>query len=132
LCRGWSQEKRRLRSELAAGCYRFGLLSRVTLKGGEVDRHLAAPRRLGAKGALAGVGTVLWILDQMLLGKGHGESKRAVRSVWAHLTTNRFLPRTDVKDFYAPSITMFCSTGCALQDLRCLSRPTLQSRVTPR
>ena len=86
LCRGWSQEKRRLRSELAAGCYRFGLLSHVTLKGGEVDRHLAAPRRLGAKGALAGVGTVLWILDQMLLGKGprRKQARRAQRVGSSH------------------------------------------------
>jgi hypothetical protein len=95
LCRGWSQEKRRLRSELAAGCYRFGLLSHVTLKGGEVDRHLAAPRRLGAKGALAGVGTVLWILDQMLLGKGprRKQARRAQRLGSSHhqslFTTHR-------------------------------------------
>ena len=41
----WAQEKDKLKEALAAGRFRFGLLTRITLKDGEEIDTLVGPRR---------------------------------------------------------------------------------------
>ncbi len=99
--RDWPNEKERIRQELVAGCYRFSLLSRVTLKNGdEIDLW-------SSRDALVLKTIALVLAEHLPLSrrythlKGHGGAKYAVREVRDHLADNRFVFRTDVKSYYA-------------------------------
>ncbi len=97
----WPVEKGRLKAELAAGQYRFGLLTRITLVDGE-DVDLWSARDAWVLKALAIVlADVLPVSSRCTHVKGHGGAKAAVRQVHHHLATNRFVMRTDVKSYYA-------------------------------
>ncbi len=97
----WPVEKGRLKDELAAGRYRFGLLTRITLVDGE-DVDLWSARDAWVLKALAIVlADVLPVSSRCTHVKGHGGAKAAVRQVHHHLATNRFVMRTDVKSYYA-------------------------------
>src|SRR5207253_2377363 len=98
--RRWKQEKVRLREDLAAGRYRFGVLSRVTLKTGEEVDIWPARDALVLKALSLALAPRLGISPKCCHIKGHGGSKWAVRRVWDQLPPNRFVLRTDVRHYY--------------------------------
>jgi len=101
LRRDWPREKQIIRNELAAGDYRFSLLSRVTLSSGE-DTDLRAARGALVLKALALVlARVLPVSPRCTHIKGNGGAKFAVREVRDHLAQNRLVLRTDVKSYCA-------------------------------
>jgi RNA-directed DNA polymerase len=101
LRRDWSREKQIIRNELAAGDYRFSLLSRVTLSSGEDIDLWAARDALVLKALTLVLTGALPVSPRCIHIKGHGGAKLAVREVCDHLKQNRFVLRTDVKSYYA-------------------------------
>ncbi len=99
--RDWPEDKARLRSNLLAGRYRFGLLSRVELADGEEIDLWSAPDALVLKAITIALQPVLPISYRCTHVKGHGGAKAAVRRVMKRLGTNHFVMRTDVKSYYA-------------------------------
>ncbi len=97
----WPAEKKRLTAELAMGRFRFGLLTRVTLKYGEEVDLWSARDALVLKALALVLGEHLPISPRCTHVKGHGGAKAAVRQVWVELAENRFVLRTDVKSYYA-------------------------------
>ncbi len=77
--RRWTQEKACLREDLAAGRYRFGVLSRVTLKTGEEVDISPARDALVLKALSLVLAQRLGISPKCCHLKGHGGSKRAAR-----------------------------------------------------
>ena len=94
-------EKGRLKAELAAGRYRFGLLTRITLVDGEEVDLWSARDALVLKALTIVLAKHLPVSTRCTHVKGHGGAKAAVRQVMRHLPTNRFVLRTDVKSYYA-------------------------------
>lgn len=101
LRQNWPGEKARLRAELLSGAYRFGLLSRVTLKTGEEIDLWPARDAVVLKGLSLVLAKELSISPRCAHLKGNGGSKGAVREVLRHLEENRFVLRTDIKLYYA-------------------------------
>jgi len=101
LRRDWSRQKQIIRNELAAGDYRFSLLSRVTLSTGEDTDLWVARDALVLKALTLVLGGVLPVSSRCTHIKGNGGAKFAVREVRDHLAQNRFVLRTDVKSYYA-------------------------------
>ena len=84
--RDWPEDKARLRSNLLAGRYRFGLLSRVELADGEEIDLWSAPDALVLKAITIALQPVLPISPRCTHVKGHGGAKAAVRQVMAKLS----------------------------------------------
>ena len=99
--RNWANEKTRIKRELIADRFRFGLLDRITTAHGEVIGLWSARDALVLKALAIGLPDVLPISPRCTHVKGHGGAKMAVRQVRHHLADNRFVLRTDVKSFYA-------------------------------
>ena len=99
--RDWPEDKARLRSNLLAGRYRFGLLSRVELADGEEIDLWSARDALVLKAMTIALQPVLPISRSCAHVKSHGGAKAAVRRVMARLADNRFVLKTDVKSYYA-------------------------------
>ncbi len=97
----WPVEKGRLKAALAAGRYRFGLLTRITLADGEEVDLWSARDALVLKALTIVLAKHLPVSTRCTHVKGHGGAKAAVRQVWARLAENRFVLRTDVKSYYA-------------------------------
>ncbi len=97
----WPAEKKRLTAELAMGRFRFGLLTRVTLKYGEEVDLWSARDALVLKALTIVLAKHLPISPRCTHVKGHGGAKAAVRQIMARLVVNRFVLRTDVKSYYA-------------------------------
>lgn len=99
--RRWPEERERLRADLAAGRFRFGLQRRITLAdGSQVD--LWSPRDALVLKCLAWLlGERLGISKRCAHLKGHGGAKAAVRAVRERLGENRFVLKTDVASYYA-------------------------------
>ncbi len=97
----WPQEQGRLRAQLKGGCYRFEPLSRVTDQDGEVLSLWSARDSLVLKMLSHVLAEHLPISGRGVHVKGHGGAKVAVRQVRGNLAHNRFVLRTDVKDYYA-------------------------------
>ncbi len=97
----WPAEKDRLKAELAAGRFRFGLLTRITLVDGEEVDLWSARDALVLKALAVALAKHLPVSPRCTHVKGHGGAKAAVRQVMAHLADNRFVMRTDVKAYYA-------------------------------
>ncbi len=75
--RRWTREKERLKRRLAAGRYRFDLLTRARLSDGEVIDLWSARDALVLK--------ALPVSPRCTHVKGHGGAKAAVRQVMRHL-----------------------------------------------
>ncbi len=86
---------------MAAGCFRFGLLTRITLKDGEEIDLWSARDALVLKVLAIVLAKHLPVSTRCTHVKGHGGAKAAVRQVMRHLPANRFVLRTDVKACYA-------------------------------
>ena len=99
--RHWPIEKQRLRAELLAGEFRFGLLDRITLADSKDVDLWSAGDALVLKALAIVLAKVLPISRRCTHVKGHGGAKAAVRQVAARLSDNLFVLRTDVKAFYA-------------------------------
>ncbi len=97
----WPAEKDRLKAELAAGRFRFGLLTRIALVDGEEVDLWSARDALVLKALTIVLAKHLPISTRCTHVKGHGGAKAAVRQVVRHLPANRFVLRTDVKSYYA-------------------------------
>ncbi len=97
----WAQEKDKLKGALAAGRFRFGLLTRITLKDGEEIDLWSARDALVLKALAIVLAKHLPVSTRCTHVKGHGGAKSAVRQVWAKLPANRFVLGTDVKAYYA-------------------------------
>ncbi len=97
----WAREKNKLKAALAAGRFRFGLLTRITLADGEEIDLWSARDALVLKALTIVLADVLPVSVRCAHVKGHGGAKAAVRQVHNHLTANSFVLRTDVKSFYA-------------------------------
>ena len=97
----WPAKKDRLKAELAAGRYRFGLLTRISLGDGEEIDLWSARDALVLKALAIVLAQHLPVSPRCTHVKGHGGAKAAVRGVMAHLADNRFVMRTDVKAYYA-------------------------------
>ncbi len=98
---GWAREKDRLKAALAAGRFRFGLLTRITLKDGEEIDLWSARDALVLKALAIVLAKHLPVSPRCTHVKGHGGAKAAVRQMMRHLPANRFVLRTDVKSYYA-------------------------------
>jgi hypothetical protein len=97
----WIREKERLRSDLKAGCFRFGLLDRITKATGEVVEVWASRDALVLKALAIVLADVLPVSRSCTHVKGRGSAKAAVRRVTARMPSNAFVMRTDVKSYYA-------------------------------
>jgi RNA-directed DNA polymerase len=97
--RNWQNERNRIKAEIAADRFRFGLLDRiVTPDGSEIDLW-AARDALVLKALSVVLGSILPVSSRCTHVKNHGGAKAAVRQVQAHLPANRFVLRTDVKSY---------------------------------
>ena len=101
LRRDWTNERARIKRELVAGHFRFGLLDRITREGGEVIDLWSARDALVLKALAIVLVEALPVSPHCTHIKGHGGAKAAVRRVMAHLPVNAFVLRTDVKSYYA-------------------------------
>ena len=99
--RNWANEKARIKLELVAGRFRFGLLDRITLGDGDDIDLWSAPDALVLKSLAIVLSDVLPVSRVCTHVKGHGGAKAAVRPVMRRLDTNRFVLKTDVKSYYA-------------------------------
>jgi hypothetical protein len=90
LRRRWPEEKERLRAELRAGTFRFGLLERIEKEDALVLKALAL--------VLEGV---LPVSRRCTHIKGHGGAKAAVGRAAVRLRRLPFVIRTDVRGYYA-------------------------------
>ncbi len=105
----------RLKATLAAGCFRFGLLTRITLKDGEEIDLWSARDALVLKALAIVLAKHLPVSTRCTHVKGHGGAKAAVRQVMRHLPANRFVLRTDVKAYSSaprPSPALIGSSRC--------------------
>lgn len=98
--RHWRQEKRRIRDDLLAGRFCFGLLDRIALSDGSDIDPWSARDALVLKAMTIVLADILPVSPRCTHIKGHGGAKAAVRHVDAHLAANSFVMRTDVKSFY--------------------------------
>ena len=98
---GWHEEREEIRRDLLSGRYRFGLLKRITLRGGEEIDLWSARDALVLKALSLVLAEHLPISKRCTHLKGHGGAKAAVREVREQLSKNRFVLRTDVKSYYA-------------------------------
>jgi hypothetical protein len=99
--RSWPREKKQIADQLRAGCFRFSLLSRITLKDGQETDLWSARDALVLKAFALVLAKQLPVSRRCTHLKGHGGAKCAVREVRDHLAANRFVLRTDVKSYYA-------------------------------
>ncbi len=86
----WAQEKDNLKAALAAGRFRFGLLTRITLKDGEEIDLWSARDALVLKALAIVLAKHLPVLPRCTHVKGHDGAKAAVRHVMRHLPASRF------------------------------------------
>jgi len=99
--RDWDRQRELIRTELASGRYRFGLLNRVEQDdGGEIEIW-AARDVLVLKALSIVLGQVLPSSPRCTHLKNYGGAKAAIRQVQRRLESNRFVLRTDVKSYYA-------------------------------
>ena len=101
LRRCWPQEKQIIKDAIAAGDYRFSLLSRITLSTGEEIDLWAARDVLVLKALALVLAGVLPVSSRCTHVRGNGGAKFAVWEVRHHLAQNSFVLRTDVKSYYA-------------------------------
>jgi hypothetical protein len=94
----WPVEKGRLKAELAAGRYRFGLLTRITLVDCEDVDLWSARDALVLKALTIVLAKHLPISTRCTHVKGHGGAKAAVRQVVRHLPQHRHLHHHDLSD----------------------------------
>ena len=80
LRRKWAEERERIRAEILEGRYRFDLLSRVTIKGGEEIDLWSASDALVLKCLALVLGKRLPLSRLCCHLKGHGGAKGAVTS----------------------------------------------------
>ncbi len=99
--RDWTDEKTRLKRELVAGRFRFGLLDRITKADGTDIDLWSARDALVCKALAIVLADVLPVSPRCTHVKGHGGAKAAMQQVMAGLGDNRFVLRTDVKSYYA-------------------------------
>jgi RNA-directed DNA polymerase len=99
--RNWQSEKARLRADLIAGCYRFDVLDRVTLKDGSIISLWSSRDALVLKAMTLCLEAVLPVSTTCTHIRGHGGAKEAIRQVHASLPKNTHVFRTDVKSYYA-------------------------------
>ena len=97
----WQNERNRIRAEIAADRFRFGLLDRIIKPDGSEIDLWAARDALVLKALSIVLGQVLPVSSRCTHVKNHGGAKAAVRQVQAHLPANQFVLRTDVKCYYA-------------------------------
>ena len=81
----WPQIKDRLKADLAAGRYRFGLLTRITLADREEVDLWSAQDALVLKALTMVLAKRLPVSPRCTHVKGHGGAKAAVRQVMARL-----------------------------------------------
>jgi len=97
----WPADRAGLRRELLAGRFRFALLSRRTLKGGEEVDIWSARDALVLKCLALGLREPLGISPRCYHLKGAGGSKHALTELLAALPAHEFVFRTDVASYYA-------------------------------
>ena len=98
--RNWQNGRNRIRAEIAAGGFRFGVLDRIIKPDGSEIDLWAARDALVLKALSIVLGQVLPVSSRCTHVKNHGGAKAAVRQVQARLSGNRFVLRTDVKSYY--------------------------------
>ena len=81
----WAQEEDKLKAALAAGRFRFGLLTRITLKDGEEIDLWSARDALVLRTLAIVLAKHLPASPRCTHVKGHGGAKAAVRQVMRHL-----------------------------------------------
>ena len=101
----WPRERERIRQELIAGTYRFGLLSRVRRFSTESLDLWSAPDALVLKCLALTLASALPRSPRCFHLKAIGGDKKgakaALRAVMDHLAPARFVLKTDVKSYYA-------------------------------
>ncbi len=79
LRQAWAQEKNKIKAALASGRYRFGLLTRITLVGGEEVDLWSARDAMVLKTLTIVLAKHLPVSPRCTHVKGHGGAKAAVR-----------------------------------------------------
>ena len=96
----WKSVKQTLIHELGNSTYRFDPMARITKANGETLHVWSARDAVVLKAMALVLGEVLPQSARCTHVKGHGGAKAAVRAVTEALPNNRFVIRTDVKQFY--------------------------------
>ena len=99
--RDWAAEKERLRAELRAGTFRFGLLERIEKPDGEEIEVFPARDALVLKTLALVLEGVLPVSRRCTHVRGHGGAKAAVRRAAVRLRRLPFVICTDVRGYYA-------------------------------
>jgi hypothetical protein len=101
LRRRWPGEKDRVRAELRAGTFRFGLLDRIRREDGAELEVFPGRDAVVLKALALVLERVLPVSRRCTHVKGHGGAKAAVRRSAARLRRLPFVLRTDVRGYYA-------------------------------
>ena len=96
----WRSVKQTLIHDLGNGTYRFDPMARITKANGEILHVWCARDAVVLKAMALVLGDVLPQSARCTHVKGHGGAKAAVRAVAEALPDNRFVIRTDVRQFY--------------------------------
>ena len=98
--RSWPDSRRRIKQELRAGTFRFGLLDRIE-RDGETIELWASRDALVLKALTLVLTEHLPVSRRCAHVAGHGGAKRTVREVASEAKRNAFVLRTDVRSYYA-------------------------------
>ena len=104
-------------------------LTRITLVDGEDVDLWSARDALVLKAITIVLAKHLPISTRCTHVKGHGGAKAAARQVMAHLPTNSFVLRTDVKAYYAFADAAVDALGPAGRSQQAPTKPPIVSRV---
>jgi len=99
--RDWTVEKERLRAELRAGTFSFGLLERIEKADGDEIEVFSARDALVLKALALVLEGVLPVSRRCTHVRGHGGAKAAVRRAALRLRRLPFVICTDVRGYYA-------------------------------
>ncbi len=116
--RQWPVEKVRLKTELAAGRYRFSLLTRITLVDGEDVDLWSARDALVLKTLTIVLAKHLPVSPRCTHVKGHGGAKAAVRQVWAAISTSGAGKKPTFQIFIRKSIHRISGVGVKRKSIR--------------
>ena len=99
--RDWAVLKPRIKRSVRSGRYRFEVLDPVSLRDGSKIDLWSAQNALVLKALSISLGTVLPVSAKCTHIRGNGGAKAALRQVAAHVPSNDYVLRTDVKSYYA-------------------------------